>query len=72
MINQYLNFLFEDATEHEYKKLGFDGRGGGNVKSFKGWKVTPERQKKYKKKFIDNYKSEINTAMTKFNKSNKV
>ncbi len=29
------------------------------------------KTKKYKKKFIDNYKSKIDVAMTKFNKTNK-
>jgi len=66
LINKYLSELFESATPHEYKKLAYDGRGGGNIKSFKGWTVTPKRQKKYRKKFIDHHTKNINKAMKKF------
>lgn len=61
-----LDKLFEAATPHEIKKLAYDGRGGGNIKSYKGWKVTPARQKKYRKKFMDHHSKNIEKAMKKF------
>jgi len=67
LISKYLNELYE--ASHEYKKLAYDGRGGGNIKSYKGWTVTPARQKKYRKKFIDHHTKNISKAMKKFRKN---